>query len=261
MPILFYSKLDPAGANVARVLKENFGFQKQTMFGDVAFGLWKKGDLALAELQTPLLNADFLSNYFESDLFIFLSKHKSESGKPCLTTHAAGNFGNAEMGGNAGELCLTSAKALKTAFDFLQNKELPAFREATHHGPASLKTPAVFIEVGSSEAEWKNEKYCETLAECALFVCNNYADCEAPVAIGFGGTHYCTAFAKTQFALSHVAAKHSLDFIDAKMVAQMVVKTSERVKTALVDWKGCSSTQRQKVVAACEANGLQVERV
>ena len=260
MPVLFYSTTDPAGVNAAKVLKENFGFEKQSALAQLDFGLWKKKDLALVELNTPLLQAEFLNTYFESDLYVFLSKHKSESAKPCFTCHPSGNFSTAEMGGNDGELCLTSARALKTAFDFIKDKELPAFREATHHGPTSLKTPAIFIEVGSSEKEWQNEKYCATLAGCGLEVCENYLKRDVDAAIGFGGTHYCTAFTETTLALSHVASKHNLVFINEKMVAQMTSKTAEKVRFAMLDWKGCNSEQRSKIIAACEAQGLQVER-
>lgn len=261
MPVLFYSSTDPAGTNAAKALKENFGFEKQTSFAQVDFGLWKKKDLALVELRTPLLQAEFLNNYFESDLFVFLSKHKSESAKPCFTTHPSGNFGKAEMGGNDGELCLTSARALKTAFDFIKDKELPAFREATHHGPTSLKTPAIFIEVGSSETEWQNEKYCTTLAEAGLFVCENYLKADAEPAIGFGGTHYCTAFAQSQYAISHVASKHNLDLIDANMIVQMLAKTIEKTGIALLDWNGCPASKRKGLIVACKQNNLIVERV
>jgi D-aminoacyl-tRNA deacylase len=263
MPVVFYSAEDPAGVNVAKLLKENHGFQMKG-HADVEkkqFPVWVGGEIQLVELQTPLIAAELLKDFFKSDLFIFASKHRSESGKPCYTVHAPGNWGDkTDFGGNTRELQLTSAKAQNCLLNLLKNQGMDVFREATHHGPTSLKTPSLFVEVGSTEKEWNNWLLAEPVADAIVNACKTWLNETVKAAIGFGGTHYCNAFSELPFAFSHVASKHSLDFVNAAMVKQAVEKTIEPVEKAFIDWKGCNQAQRANVIAALEENGLNWER-
>jgi len=245
-------------------LRENFGFQEKghVDLGGSQFPLWTAGETQLVELCSPLIEADFLKDFFKSNLFVFASKHRSESGKPCYTVHAPGNWGEKTgFGGNARELQLTSAKAQLALLDLLQGKELAVFREATHHGPTSLKVPTVFVEIGSSEKEWAVERLAQPVAEAIVKACGSWQNQNAKAAIGFGGTHYCNAFSDLPFAFSHVASKHALDFVDAGMVKQAVEKTIEPVERVFIDWKGCNKGQRDRLTAAFEENALRWEKV
>ncbi|MFH1056296.1 MAG: D-aminoacyl-tRNA deacylase [Candidatus Micrarchaeota archaeon] len=262
MPTIFCSTADKASSNVAKFLKENHGFQPAGEVGGFAF--WRKGNVHLVELKTRLVESDFLGglSFPESDLFVFASKHQAESGKPCYTAHAPGNWGaSTPFGGNPGELQLTSARALACLKEFLQDEELPFAQEATHHGPTSLKVPTVFVEVGSTEKEWVQEKLAEPVAEAIVKTCSEWTGKKAKAALGFGGTHYCNAFQELPFSFSHVASKHSLDSVDSSIVKQAIEKTVEPVEKAFLDWKGCNKTQRDKLIACFEQLGLKWERV
>lgn len=259
---IFYSTQDPAGSNIAKCLRENYNFEQIPAIacGEKKLRAWKSGDSTLAEVEELIIEADFLKP-LEADLVVFASKHKSASGKPCFTVHAPGNFGPNAMGGNSRELAFTSAHALNAFYKELQGKQMPVFREATHHGPTSLRPPCVFVEVGSTEAQWKDVSLAETAAQAIVDGSKSYASEKSKVALGFGGTHYCTAFEKRSYAFSHVASKHSLEFVDQAMVKQALEKTAEKVDVAFIDEKGCNGAQRETLVSAFQALGLKYELV
>ncbi|HIH19837.1 TPA: hypothetical protein HA244_01065 [Candidatus Micrarchaeota archaeon] len=263
MPVIFYSTVDQASENIALALKQNHGFEEKgnTDLGEKQFAVWACGQTQLVELHSPLPEADFLKDFFKSDLFVFASRHQSVSGAPCATVHAPGNWaGETKYGGNANELQLTSAKALQCFYDLLKANPLPVFREASHHGPTCLKTPSVFVELGSSEKEWSDYSMAEPIAEAIVEGCRSFSSKNAKAALGFGGNHYLAGFENLPFALSHVASKYVLDFVDAAMVKQAVEKTAEPVEKAFVDWTGCSKEQREMLVASFEKTGLSWEK-
>ncbi|MFH0922490.1 MAG: D-aminoacyl-tRNA deacylase [Candidatus Micrarchaeota archaeon] len=250
MPIVFYSKQDVAGSNIAGILRS------------------RGASFEIIEIDGSHTHADWLSDKYASDLFVFASRHRSETGSPCLTVHAPGNWGSeAQMGGNPRELALTSAKALAFAFRFLASNPLAGFTpflEVSHHGPTALNTPCLFVEVGSSEKEWANEKACGIVADAIDALCKaDLSKVDGKVCLGFGGTHYCPKFkelALNDYAFSHIASKYALDFVDEAMIKEAVRKTVEPVETAVIDWKGCSGPQRKKLIIMLEALGLSVER-
>ncbi|MEM4255477.1 MAG: D-aminoacyl-tRNA deacylase [Candidatus Norongarragalinales archaeon] len=265
MPVIFYSTVDKASSTIASVLKESFGFEEKghVDLGERLLPVFVSGKVQLVELDCMLYATDFLRVFFKSDLFVFACRHSSESGTPCYTVHAPGNWGSeTPLGGNESELQLTSARAL----DFLLQKlkeqsEMPVFREATHHGPTSLAVPTVFAELGSGEKEWVQTRLAEPVAKAIVDCCSSWKSVSKPVALGFGGTHYGSAFETLPFAFSHIASKHALEYIGDKIVEQAVSKTAEKVDCAFLDWKGCKKGQRAKLIAAFEASGLKWERV
>jgi D-aminoacyl-tRNA deacylase len=164
-------------------------------------------------------------------------------------------------------LSATSAFAIKTAFSFFKQNALEGFDvslEATHHQPFNLNTPSLFIEVGSSENEWRNERACALVAECVAETAKNYLNASGKTAIGMGAGHYCPSFNELEasdYAFSFITPKHSLDFVTADLVKQEIAKTREGVECAAIDWKGCGREQRKKVIDACEQAGLPWEKV
>ncbi len=267
--VIFYSKLDPAGVNIARALRENHGFsepapaEKNGRNFNVRSCGQAAGAVKLVELACPLLEASFLDGFFEASLFLFASKHRSASAKPCLTVHAPGNWGANDFGGNPRELSVTSARALVFFHSKIRGKTLPAFREVTHHGPSSLKTPSVFVELGSSESEWSVPEYGNEVARAIAEGCVGYGNAPGvKAALGFGGTHYCAGFESLPggFSISHAASKHVLDSVDGQMVRQAMEKTVEPVEKAFIDWKGCSPEQRARLTAILDVVGLPWER-
>lgn len=272
MPTIFFTTEDIAGSTIAMDLVYNNGFQERPALsrGGETYKQWfGPGNIALVELRGHLYEADYLERLFPaSDLFVFASKHRSEAGVPALTVHATGNWGSdAEVGGRPRELGLTSARALRAAYQYLEKNALPGFDvtlEATHHGPTSLTTPSVWVELGSTEQQWHDAKAAGVVAKAILACCQNYERQKGKVAIGFGGTHYADKFNKLEgkeFAFSHIAPKYALASLDASLVRQALAKTQEKVELALVDWKGCTADQRAKLIPALEMSGVKWEKV
>ena len=130
---------------------------------------------------------------------IFLSRHKAASGKPSLTVHPIGNWGDADYGGVKGEVTPASSDIMTSLLREIKKNQLNGYDvcfEATHHGPL-LETPTIFLEIGSTEKQWENEKPARALIKSLL----EFKIKEGINVLGFGGGHYTPRF--TEAALSH----------------------------------------------------------
>lgn len=163
------------------------------------------------------------------DVVIFASKHKSESGMKTLSVHHVGNYNKAEYGGREKTLVNSSPHFMTNALRIMKKKNKADYHvcfEVTHHGPY-LKTPAFFIEIGSDENAWKDEKAGKIIAETIIETIKNPQ--KYPVVIGVGGGHYAPRF--TELALSkkvsfaHMLPKYQIGNIDEKMVEEVIEKS------------------------------------
>jgi len=207
----------------------------------------------------------------EVDFLFFASTHRSKKGDPSLCLHVSGNWRGADLGGKEGKVCLTSAFVLKYLFKKLnenakKDKEVSekykVSMEATHHGPL-LEIPSCFIELGSLENEWKDEKAAMVIARTILslqdFKSGDWIPC-----IAIGGGHYCLNFNDIQlnskYAISHVIPNYSF-LVTETMIKEAEEKTSEQVRIALIDWKSCGKSEdRQKILDVLDKLGLKYER-
>jgi len=193
-------------------------------------------------------------------LAIVASRHSSKSGTPTLTCHSPGNFGKAEAGGNPKELGIAPALYLRQALSHLKENPPAGYEvsfEVTHHGPSSLPFPIMFVEVGSTEKEWKDMTACSFVAEVIRKLVNSPPS-KVPVAIGFGGGHYCRKFSKvSDFAMGHICPKYSMPHLDAEMLQQMIAKTTPQPEFALVEKKGLGPDKR-RVLSLIEETGIEV---
>jgi len=254
-----YSKRDPAGINIVEQFKK------------IAFA----PDLPIVELKKDSIYSegiDKLPEFRNIDFIVFATTHKSEKGNPSLSVHAPGNFRNADYGGKTGKICQTSAFVLKYLFQNLnqiakQDKKISEkyeiTLEPTHHGPF-IEKPCCFIELGSSEEQWKDNDAAKIIAKTILTL-QNYKPSEKWIpAIGIGGPHYCPNFNKIQlnsnYALSHIIAEYNLPLIPL-MLQEAEEKTTEQVKEIIIDWKGCGKSEdRQKVMEIVEKSGIKYKR-
>src|SRR5207247_9289686 len=97
-----------AEADAARVSPRDKLLDLESWKDEDPFGgrpSWRLRDLVLLTIPEPHLHRDHLDRDLESgfqepaDLVVYLSKHRSESGRPSLTVHPIGNPGAAEFGG------------------------------------------------------------------------------------------------------------------------------------------------------------------
>jgi D-aminoacyl-tRNA deacylase len=240
--LIVASKLDKAGINITTQLSQ---------FGEFHFYL-AEGEI----IYTENLNLEKINNY---DFVIFASKHKSEANQKSLSVHAPGNWRNADFGGQEGRVCKTSALFQKQLFEKLKFnadkfhlKGYDLTLECTHHGPL-IDKPCVFVEIGSSELEWKDRKAGFIVAKAIFEAIRDFK--ENPyneIAIGIGGKHYCPNFNKIQMnsnvAISHVIPQYVFPLTE-EMVQEAIAATEEDIDLILLDWKGLGkSEQRQQTL-------------
>ncbi|MDP2717313.1 MAG: D-aminoacyl-tRNA deacylase [Candidatus Micrarchaeota archaeon] len=258
MPTLFYSTQDPAAVHAAAALLADGGFESAEMLGHP---VWRFSGFDLVELTEPALFFQKADD-FKTDLAVFLSRHAGASGRPCFTCHLTGNFGpglhNGSMGGAPDTLSKASAHWLKRFYRALSETTGRASMEATHHGP-TLTTPTLFVETGSDESEWKKPENGRLLADAVKAALRRNDG--GKVALGVGGTHYCSAFTpllEQGWAFSHVASKYSVSFLTKRLLAQCLEKTVEPVDAVFLD-KALSAAKKREVTDWCGELGVACE--
>ncbi|AIC14253.1 D-aminoacyl-tRNA deacylase [Nitrososphaera viennensis] len=268
--ILVASSQDLAGVTMVDYLKTKQGFapdgihdsEEGQSFSSPAHGA------RLYVANASLLTLETLDRTFpDARAFVFLSKHRSDSGIPTLTCHCTGNFKDAPFGGNPKEIAVALPGLQKAYLKAVTGAGAPGYDviiEATHHGPTSLKKPVLFIELGSSEKQWADRGAARAMCDSLLGVlANGIRPCEK-VGVAIGGTHYPTKFNKllleSELGLAAVASKHALEAIDEAMLAQMIEKSAEKVTHIVLDAKGLGS-HKDRITKMAESTGLAVLKV
>jgi len=198
----------------------------------------------------------------EEEQIIVLSKHKSKAGTKSFTVHSLGNFDKAEYGGKEKTLINSNAKIqtnlLRGLFEKNDSDHLVCY-EVTHHGPYTGKK-VTFIELGSSEEEWKDENAAEVIAN--VVVEDTMRENKDKIVIGIGGGHYAPDFTKLairkNYSFGHICPLYALGSLDIQMLNQMITKT--KASEIVIDWKGLK-TYKEKIISLCEESGLPFERV
>ena len=147
--------------------------------------------VTLATLSEESVKAQDLPEKFpNAKLIVFISRHSSQSGKPTLSVHTPGNFGDAELGGLPKTLSVSPASAMQNALKALMhykealNLDYEVSFECTHHGP-SLNVPTMFVELGSSPTQWSDLKAAEAVAHSAMSAIASFS-----AAPNFGSSRY-----------------------------------------------------------------------
>ncbi|MCW8965626.1 MAG: D-aminoacyl-tRNA deacylase [Candidatus Pacearchaeota archaeon] len=252
--LIVAEKQDKAGVNITTQLSQ---------FGNYDFYL-VDGNI----LENENLDSERINKY---DYVIFASKHKSVKKEKTLCVHSPGNFGEAKLGGISNKICKTSALFNKFLFERLHEvtneHEFDKYNltmEATHHGPL-ISVPCTFVEIGSTESEWKDNRAGFIIAKTihktiSEFKENPYHE----IAFAIGGPHYCPNFNKIQLksnvAISHVVPQYALPITD-DMIKEIVEKTKEEIDFAIIDWKGLGkSEERKKVLEVLDKNYISYKR-
>lgn len=221
---IIISKLDIAGMNIYGKIKNKFE------------------NIILLDEDT--IYAENIDKKIDADLFIFCTRHKSESGVPSLSVHSPGNFGKAMHGGRDKTLCLAPAIVLKNCLRLLEKNKIEGFeviQEVTHHGPY-LEKPSIFLEIGSSENEWGNNSASDAISKVLTELINSLDESNYRTAFGIGGPHHTPNFKKIQLesdiAIGHVCPKYNLENLDKGMILQALEKTIPKADLVILDWKG-----------------------
>jgi D-aminoacyl-tRNA deacylase len=204
-----------------------------------------------------------LDKEIKADYFIFATRHQSTSGTPSLCVHPIGNFNSNDIGGKVRELGVSMPGFMKVGLKFLEEKKLEGYEiemEATHHGPY-LQKPTMFIEIGSGEKEWGDDKAGKVIAEAILEVIRSKKKFKKCIVLG--GGHYNRVAKKlmlqSEYAVGHICPKHNLEFLDEKMLEQMLKRNGEVVDLVVLDWKGLGK-EKERIIKLLEDKGVKYEK-
>lgn len=228
---------------------------------EIFLGLTKEPLIFLNDLKLneTNLNPDFL---------IFASRHTSKTARPAFLVHTTGNWSKtADFGGVPQDLSLSSALLHKAGFISLVEKEfslnLSDFSvdiEVTHHGPTVLKTPLIFIELGSSKTEWEISEAGESVASATISTIFKFLDYRSSknqeIGLGFGGTHYAPNFHRlienNDIAMSFICPKYYIKELNVDLIYKMVENTIEPIDYFIIDWKGTNSEDKKHLIPLLE---------
>ncbi len=224
----------------------------------------------------------FLENFevgganLKPDLIIFASRHTSKTARPAFLVHTTGNWSNnADFGGKPQDLSKTSALLQKAGFESLRGQlekfDIPDFSldmEVTHHGPTTLDTPLIFMELGSSKQEWLIKEAGEVVANAIVNTVFKYLvfkkKKDQQVGLGFGGTHYAPNFNRlitnTNIALSFICPKYYIQELNEIFIKLMINNTLEDIDYFILDWKGTNSEDKKHLIPLLEKFDIPVRK-
>ncbi|KAL6190193.1 hypothetical protein ACLB2K_036591 [Fragaria x ananassa] len=170
---------DPASINPANALLSKPGWAPTPSLQDMT--AFANGAVRVLLHNSSIIEEDDLDARWREatgehvDELIFLSKHKAVSSRPALTVHPIGvpHLRNGDVlpqGGKPGWAAPPNPRIgpwLRLLKRIAQDHGLvPEFEvtlEATHHGPIT-DTPAMFLEIGSTDECWKRQDAAEVMA-------------------------------------------------------------------------------------------------
>ena len=194
----------------------------------------------------------------EIDNIIFLSRHKAASGRPSLTVHPIGNWGDADYGGKPAEISGSAPEWMTGLLLKIRENRLPGYDvcfEATHHGPL-LNTPTIFLEIGSSEDEWENHEPAKALIKSLL----DLKPAKGISVVGIGGGHYTPRFTEAAFShevcFGHMIANYGVDVLTSDLVKKAIFHS--KANGIYFHKKGMKKKSYRYWKEWAENNGIQV---
>jgi len=264
------SEKDMASQTIKSVLIEEYGFLPTGENFEENPILAADESTLLITTKHDMIFCDHLEEHFDAEVFIFCSRHRAESAKPALLVHSTGNLGaEALFGGNPQKLSISAPSLVSKALFRLQSEkekrgltEFDVSLEVTHHGPTSMNSPLVFVELGSDEQYWVHKDAARAVAAAIMDCVKEPLLCES--VIGFGGTHYASKFNKLalekEYKIGHMAPKYAIDELTIDVVKQMISRTIGTVTCAIIDWKGMNAENKAHLFPLLEELGLDIVR-
>lgn len=264
------SEQDIASLTIKDILLSDHGFSQtdESFEGNPIFSNGRNAKVITTN--RDMIHCDHLETHFDSEVFIFCSRHRAESGKPALLVHSTGNLGSeALFGGTPHHLSVSAPSlvsvALKKLFEERNKTGLDEFDvslEVTHHGPTIMKTPLLFVELGSSEEYWTHQGGAKAVAAAAMDCVNEPLSGDA--VIGFGGTHYASKFNKIVlekgYKIGHMAPKYAINGLTSDVLNQMITHSTNPIVSAIIDWKGMNAENKAHILPMLEDANIEVIR-
>ena len=274
MILIVASNKDVASINITNQILSHYPFaktrqvfQKNPIFSSKIGG--KQVAIIVARGET--VNTQELPCFLtDIDLVIFVSRHSSARGVPTFSVHTPGNLGAAEFGGLPNQVSISPGVAMRNALRSLFHaKETMKLNyeisyECTHHGP-SLNVPTMFVELGSTENQWRDSKAAAAVAYATMETITSFRFSEQTAVLGIGGPHYNQKFTRmaleTEIVFSHIIPKYAVSLAKQEVLLQCIEKTLETVDSAIIDWKGIKSKDKPELVAALQSINLCYRKV
>jgi len=222
---------------------------------------------------TTLTQEDIPKGYH---YYIFLSKHRSggENPPPTLTVHTPGNLTEDNLfGGNPEEVCpcdsVLNSLLLRNIFRYSKEERYKELNfqvsfEGVHHGPSDLITPTVFVEIGSTEREWRIKEGGEIIGRAIIDTIQQLAYKEYhPLdrVIAFGGGHYAPKFTKLVLEgkcyVGYIVPKYAK--ASERILNQLIEK--QEFDYIILDWKGLRGEDKKRYIKFFEENNISWRRV
>jgi D-aminoacyl-tRNA deacylase len=206
------SDVDDASQNIARQLLKRARW-KRCVDDRI---LWTYQNLRLLITDDKLTKLEGVDKQFEADVIVFASRHQSERRKgPIFTAHFTGDLERSFSATPSSALARAAPAALKFVLQTLRHSSnVEVLVEATHHGPSSIDTPSLFVEIGSSKSEWTNTVLGDTVARALLKLTSASLRSLCATAVGFGGPHYAVrhtaVLLETDICFGHIFSTYQL---------------------------------------------------
>ncbi len=238
-----------------------------------------KNEIFLGLIKDPLIFLNDLrlqESEIEPDFLIFASRHTSKTARPAFLAHTTGNWSQKnEFGGEPQDLSRASALLHKAGFISLVEQgssinfsNFAIDIEVTHHGPTILEQPLIFMELGSSKAEWVIDGAGELLANSIINTISKYLEYvengDQRVGLGFGGPHYSQNFNRllqnNEVAISFICPKYHIQTLDKTLISKMIDNTYENVDYFIIDWKGTNSGDKKHLIPLLEDFDIPIKK-
>jgi len=281
MTVLIVSSTeDPASTNIKKgLLKQSNWKEIDTFYENTAYRHSNMEDVVIVTINDRTIRHEMLDKEVEEKLgitpkqAIYISRHKSKTGEPTLTTHPIGNYGEAQFGGKIRTLSKSSPQLMTQLLRIIKkNAEQVKLHhqvcfEVTHHGPY-MNIPTLFAEVGSTEEEWKKQDPADVIAKSVLELLESYhyeedLPSDIPVLIGVGGGHYAPRFTDVVFekrvAFGHMIPTYQITAgnIDDEML-EKTLQATPNVKAAYIHRKSLKKSQVSEYKEWFQNRGIPV---
>lgn len=255
MPVLIFSSKVIASKNIAEQLI-SMGFEGGN-------DEWERKGVKLIDCKSESILG--IPTDFDTDYILVLSSHKMKKPVPMLTVHMPGNWDKADFGGETRTLNIAYASKIKQLLleiEQANNIGWEVTMESDHHGP-TCNVPLMYVEIGSSENEWKNKDAAKAMATGISKAIDRDKRC--PAFFGVGGGHYARSFwqiAKgSSYAAGHIIPKHYLASLKADTFEQAIKKNVDPVEKVLVLKEETSAKDRAKVKQLCNEFNVEYNEV
>jgi len=217
MTVLIVSSTeDPASENIKKGLLNQSSWEEvDSFYKNTVYRHCNMKDVVIVTINDRTTRHEMLDKEVEEKLgirpkqAIYITRHKSKTGEPTLTTHPIGNYGEAQFGGKTRTLSKSSPRLMTQLLRIIKkNTEQTKLSyqvcfEVTHHGPY-MNIPTLFAEVGSTEKEWEKQDPANVISKSVLELLDSYhyeedLPSDIPVLIGVGGGHYAPRFTDIVF--------------------------------------------------------------